>query len=164
MRSAIDKQEKTHLIIGDASGFRLNPDVWRFVPHTDEDPVYVCDTCGCEYHYDTHGVCMGNNCTGTTVKLNFREALSKDEYYKDVYQQSALPLRIEEHTAQLSSEQAHTIQRDFIDGNVHVLSCTTTFELGVDVGEGAGGFNITLSRCSGSIRHMPSPYPIMRNL
>lgn len=133
--SAIDKQEKTHLILGDASGFRLSPDVWRFVPHTDEDPVYVCDTCGCEYHYDTHGICMGNNCVGTTVKMSFSEALAKDEYYKDIYKQPALPLRIEEHTAQLSSEQARTIQRGFIDGNVHVLSCTTTFELGVDVGD-----------------------------
>lgn len=52
-----------------------------------------------------------------------------------MFQEAVLPLRIEEHTAQLSSEEARTIQKGFIDGNVHVLSCTTTFELGVDVGD-----------------------------
>lgn len=132
---AIDKKENTHLIVGNAAGFRLSPDVWRFTPCKDDDPVYVCDTCGCEYHYDTGGICLGNNCQGTTVATTFAEGRSKDEYYKDVYQQAALPLRIEEHTAQLSSEQARSIQQGFIDGKVHVLSCTTTFELGVDVGD-----------------------------
>ena len=125
----------TKLLDGDISGFRLKPNIWQFEPHAESDPVYVCDTCGCEYHYDTHGVCPGSNCTGTTVETTFLEARSKDEYYKNVYQEYALPLRIEEHTAQLSSEQARKIQKAFIDGEVHVLSCTTTFELGVDVGD-----------------------------
>lgn len=132
---AIDKKENTRLIVGNAAGFRLSPDVWRFAPCEDDDPVYVCDTCSCEYHYDTKGVCLGNNCQGTTIGITFAKAKTKDEYYKDVYQQTALPLRIEEHTAQLSSERARSIQQGFIDGKVHILSCTTTFELGVDVGE-----------------------------
>ncbi len=132
---AIDKKENTRLIVGNTAGFRLNPDVWRFAPCNDDDPVYVCDTCGCEYHYDTKGLCLGNNCQGMTIETTFAEGRSKDEYYKDVYQQPALPLRIEEHTAQLSSEQARNIQQGFIDGKIHVLSCTTTFELGVDVGD-----------------------------
>lgn len=40
-----------------------------------------------------------------------------------------------EHTAQWGSREAARIQRDFIDGRVNVLSCSTTFELGVDVGD-----------------------------
>ena len=132
---AIEKKESCKLMDGNASGLTLSPDVWRVIPHSDNDKVYICDTCGCEYHYDTHGICLGNNCSGTLSELTFAEALSKDEYYKDVFREAALPLRIEEHTAQLSSEEARTIQKGFIDGNVHVLSCTTTFELGVDVGD-----------------------------
>ena len=132
---AIDKRESTRLMVGDASGFRLSSDIWRFASHGDSDAVYVCDTCGCEYHYDTHGICLGNNCDGRAVMTTFAEAHSKDAYYKDAYGQAALPLRIEEHTAQLSSERARTIQKEFIDGKVHILSCTTTFELGVDVGD-----------------------------
>ena len=64
------------------------------------------------------------------VKTTFTEARNKDRYYKAVYQEDALPLDIQEHTAQLSSKRAREIQADFIKGNVNVLSCTTTFELG----------------------------------
>ncbi|PRC48960.1 hypothetical protein C6A85_77180, partial [Mycobacterium sp. ITM-2017-0098] len=41
----------------------------------------------------------------------------------------------QEHTAQWDAEEAAKIQREFIDGKVNVLSCSTTFELGVDVGD-----------------------------
>ena len=58
-----------------------------------------------------------------------------EDYYRSLYREDALPARIEEHTAQLSSERAREIQSDFVAGRVNVLSCTTTFELGVDVGD-----------------------------
>lgn len=132
---AIEKKENCKLIDGTTTNFTLSPDVWSMAPHRGDDPVYVCDTCGCEYHYDTGGICLGNNCAGSLVEYTFDSALSKDEYYKDIFRETAMPLRIEEHTAQLSNDEARTIQKDFIDGNVHVLSCTTTFELGVDVGD-----------------------------
>lgn len=40
-----------------------------------------------------------------------------------------------EHTAQLTSQSAAELQTQFMKGAVNVLSCSTTFELGVDVGE-----------------------------
>ena len=40
-----------------------------------------------------------------------------------------------EHTAQLMSDEAADVQQQFVRGEVNVLSCSTTFELGVDVGE-----------------------------
>ena len=45
------------------------------------------------------------------------------------------PLSAREHTAQWDAKAAAAIQRDFIGGKVNVLSCSTTFELGVDVGD-----------------------------
>ena len=39
-----------------------------------------------------------------------------------------------EHTAQLTTEAAAEIQQGFNDDRINVLSCSTTFELGVDVG------------------------------
>lgn len=132
---AIEKKESCSLVRGDKTCFLLSPDVWRFIPHSPSDEVFFCDTCGCECHYDTHGVCLSNNCDGTTNPTTFGAAGKINEYYKDAYLDEPLPLRIEEHTAQLSSERARSIQKDFIDGKVHVLSCTTTFELGVDVGD-----------------------------
>ena len=115
--------------------FRLNKDIWTMYPHSDDDVLYRCDTCGCEMHLDTHGVCTTTKCDGAMVKMTFAEARGKDRYYKAVYQEEALPINIQEHTAQLSSKKAREIQSEFIKGDVNVLSCTTTFELGVDVGD-----------------------------
>jgi hypothetical protein len=44
-------------------------------------------------------------------------------------------MRVEEHTGQLQADYAGELQEQFIRGDVNVLSCSTTFELGVDVGE-----------------------------
>ena len=44
-------------------------------------------------------------------------------------------MRAEEHTAQISSSAAAELQNRFVEGEVNILSCSTTFELGVDVGE-----------------------------
>lgn len=122
-------------LIGSREKFRLNKDIWTMYPHTAEDIIYRCDSCGCETHLDTHGVCTTTKCDGTMEKTTFQEAKDKDRFYKTVYQEEALPLNIEEHTAQLSSKKAREIQSDFIKGDVNILSCTTTFELGVDVGD-----------------------------
>ncbi len=116
-------------------GFQLKADLWTMAPHGNSDPVWVCDTCGCERHYDTGGVCPTYRCEGRLRRTTYGEAKSKDEHHKDAYTDAPLPIRIEEHTAQLSRETARDIQRDFVKGDVNVLSCTTTFELGVDVGD-----------------------------
>lgn len=121
--------------IGSSERFHLSKDLWILYPHRDEDIVYRCDTCGCQSHLDTHGVCTTNKCEGHLIKMTYAEAKSKDRYYKDVYCEEALPIQIKEHTAQLSTERARFIQSNFIKGDVNILSCTTTFELGVDVGD-----------------------------
>lgn len=46
-----------------------------------------------------------------------------------------IPLRIEEHTAQLAKERGSNYQRAFADGHINLLSCSTTFEMGVDLGD-----------------------------
>jgi len=44
-------------------------------------------------------------------------------------------LRVEEHTAQIDKERAREFQRAFKAREIHVLSSSTTFELGVDLGD-----------------------------
>lgn len=46
-----------------------------------------------------------------------------------------VPLTAQEHTAQWTNVEAADVQHKFIRGEINALSCSTTFELGVDVGE-----------------------------
>lgn len=52
------------------------------------------------------------------------EPLRDEQYY-----------RVEEHTAQLSTERGRIHQNLFSQGLINVLSCSTTFEMGVDLGD-----------------------------
>lgn len=122
-------------LVGTRDRFMLDRNLWKLYPHHDNDIVFRCDVCGCETHLDTNGVCTTSKCQGTMRAMTFAEAKNKDRFYKNIYQEEALPLVIEEHTAQLSSKKARETQSKFIKGDVNVLSCTTTFELGVDVGD-----------------------------
>ncbi len=45
-----------------------------------------------------------------------------------------LPFVIQEHTAQIDSKIGAVYQRAFSEGLINILSCSTTFEMGVDVG------------------------------
>ena len=59
-----------------------------------------------------------------------------DDHYRALYlSQGAGEMSVEDHTAQWNNREAAAIQERFIDGEIDVLSCSTTFELGVDVGD-----------------------------
>jgi hypothetical protein len=56
------------------------------------------------------------------------------EYWNQC-QRNLLFVRAEEHTAQLSSRAGAAYQRAFTSGSINLLSCSTTFEMGVDLGD-----------------------------
>ena len=126
---------KKGYLVGSKERFALNKDIWTFFDGCPDDEIYYCDTCGCESHYYTAGVCLTAKCLGEMHKTTFSDLHDKDTYYKEIYCDEGIPIRIEEHTAQLATDRAGKIQDEFIKGDVNVLSCTTTFELGVDVGD-----------------------------
>ena len=112
---------------------RLNPRWWRLVPLSPDERVYRCEVCGRLSPWDL-GLCPQYRCRGRLHAVAVRDL--PPDHYRGLYQQELPgPLRVEEHTAQLSYEKAREYQRDFKEGRIHVLSCSTTFELGVDLGE-----------------------------
>ena len=59
-----------------------------------------------------------------------------NHHYRRLYLgMNPIPMKVSEHTAQWGPRKAAEIQQQFMDGVVNVLSCSTTFELGVDVGD-----------------------------
>ena len=60
-----------------------------------------------------------------------------ENHYRVLYQDDEMPmvLRSEEHTAQIKSQTARALQNEFKKGRIHLLSTSTTFEVGVDIGE-----------------------------
>lgn len=121
-------------LLSDRDARRLNPDWWRaFVVH-DDDALYQCNTCARLQSMKFSGVCTRHRCPGTVLKFTAKEL--GVNHYRLLYKED-LPgaLRVEEHTAQIDREKAREFQRAFKKGEIHVLSSSTTFELGVDLGD-----------------------------
>jgi hypothetical protein len=113
---------------------RLNPDWWRLRYIGEGATLYRCDTCGRLQTRSVRGVCPRYRCPGALRPVRRTEL--EPNHYAQLYE-AAFPgvLRAEEHTAQLDREKAREFQREFREGKIHVLSCSTTFELGVDLGD-----------------------------
>ncbi len=120
------------LSVGDAR--RLNPEWYRFQLLHDDSTIYRCDTCGRLYTLSVRDMCPRHRCPGKLTPVRVCEL--EPNHYRQLYMEH-LPgiLRVEEHTAQLDKEKAREFQREFKEGKIHVLSCSTTFELGVDLGD-----------------------------
>lgn len=117
---------------GDAR--QLNPAWWLVARVTPEEEIHQCDQCGRLFATSVRGVCPRHNCYGTVRKTRVSDL--EPNHYRTLYQEN-LPtfLRAEEHTAQIDPEKARQFQRDFKTGKIHILSSSTTFELGVDLGD-----------------------------
>jgi len=95
-----------------------------------------CDTCRRITAFNVRGVCPNSTCTGKLLAYEVPRLDRDTNHYRNIYGTlNPAPLSSKEHTAQWTARQAAEIQREFIDGKVNVLSCSTTFELGVDVGD-----------------------------
>ncbi len=98
-------------------------------------PVWRCSICRRTTPTSIRGVCPALRCQGLLESF-YPEPAGDTDHYRHVYRtMNPVPLRALEHTAQWRTEEASQIQQDFITGKVNALSCSTTFELGVDVGE-----------------------------
>jgi ATP-dependent helicase YprA (DUF1998 family) len=100
-------------------------------PGAREGKVWQCDVCRRLSAMSLRGVCPTLGCAGRLAPARPDD----DEHYRALYRQTApVSLTAREHTAQWTGLEASDIQQRFLAGEVNVLSCSTTFELGVDVG------------------------------
>ena len=120
---------------GTANGtFRLDPR-WLRIKPAGLNEIWECNTCATLSNYNIHGVCPRNRCPGTLLPAE-RTRL-EENHYRILYESADLPpaLSAEEHTAQIDSDVARQRQDKFKNGSIHLLSSSTTFEIGVDLGD-----------------------------
>lgn len=97
--------------------------------------LWKCQKCGKVTQFNIGHRCIQQGCNGTLQRLNSDE-FCKDNYYAMLYGSSKVtPLFVKEHTAQLEKKDALDYQQQFIRKEINALSCSTTFEMGVDVGD-----------------------------
>ena len=99
-----------------------------------EAPVYQCGICR-RVRRSPYGESVRR--WGVRVHLRFVPPTEQDrDHYRTLYRSmNAVPMTAKEHTAQWVNTEAAAIQHQFVRGEINALSCSTTFELGVDVGE-----------------------------
>ena len=140
--------------------YQMRLDMWQIDISCSDDGTsgwYRCNVCGFISRVSVRGVCPNYKCTGVLKPLKSDTMLMKQiepsrllplareqeegvngtfhHHYARLYRTlDPVALNAKEHTAQLTSMEAASLQTKFTNGEVNVLSCSTTFELGVDLG------------------------------
>src|SRR5690606_2492438 len=127
---------RTDAVQGAANLRRLRYEMWEVHLTGPGLPALVCDRCHEVTTTSLRGLCPRMGCTGRVGPAEVVRPPLSENHYRHLYQDlPPVAMRVEEHPAQWTADEAARIQQQFIDGKVNVLSCSTTFEMGVDVGE-----------------------------
>lgn len=132
---SVPNEDESLLVRANANGtFRLNPR-WLRVKLAEPNDTWECDTCATVTTHNIRYVCPRHRCPGT-LALADQDRLARN-HYRILYESANLPpvLKAEEHTAQIDSDEARSRQDKFKNGDIHLLSSSTTFEVGVDLGD-----------------------------
>ena len=108
---------------------------WLRIKPAGLEEIWVCDTCAAISSHNVQGICPRNHCPGTLSQGSLERL--KGNHYRILYENPELPpvLCAEEHTAQINTDEARRRQDRFKKGDIHLLSSSTTFEVGVDLGD-----------------------------
>ena len=96
---------------------------------------YKCKKCGKVTQFNLDGKCPSVGCNGELREISSDEIIKNNHFAKLYMSERMSPLFIKEHTAQLSKKESAEYQEQFVKKEINALSCSTTFEMGVDVGD-----------------------------
>ncbi|MCB8953398.1 MAG: DEAD/DEAH box helicase [Ardenticatenales bacterium] len=117
-------------------GYLLDYAFWEWAPFQEDTLLWQCNQCRNVSHICVHNICPTYGCGGELQPTTIVELKRNDNHYRNLYETlNPADIAVEEHTAQWTAKEARNIQNKFVRGDVNVLSCSTTFELGVDVGD-----------------------------
>jgi hypothetical protein len=125
----------------DFGSLQLNLNSLTWSAARPSDKAFQCNVCGRLSHYAVAGVCPVRKCQGElreTIHGDLEKRFSPAAHYRRLIQKREIrALRIEEHTAEIANQRRLEIERQFRgdeETSIDVISGSTTFELGVDLG------------------------------
>lgn len=122
---------RENIVIAKEGQYRLNSDQIQI---TKPKQWYICTKCRQVTPHNVANVCPSYRCEGNLRPVDPQQHF-EDNHYHYLYRTLDIrPLRVVEHTAQLNRETAYEYQKQFQQKQIDILSCSTTFEMGVDVG------------------------------
>lgn len=95
---------------------------------------FKCSICNKLTPHNVHNICVQDNCKGTLIEVSPDKELENNFYRKQYKTKKIEKIVIKEHTAQLDKKKAKKYQQDFKNKLINILSCSTTFEMGIDIG------------------------------
>lgn len=97
---------------------------------------YQCDHCSKVTIHNVRGKCPQDHCNGNLLPFDTGNGFKgMSQYYRRKYIDKRLErISIEEHTGQLGKKIGRINQQSFKDNKINILSSTTTFEMGIDIG------------------------------
>jgi superfamily II DNA or RNA helicase len=103
------------------------------VVEKNDGTLYKCTKCRRFSQWSLpKGMCPTKNCVEGELEIT---RIDTSNHYRNLFESLEIAsLNSKEHTAQWTAEEAEIVQEEFIAGKVNVLSCSTTFEMGVDIG------------------------------
>ena len=104
--------------------------IWVTKPKT----WFICKKCRRLTCHNIENTCPTYHCDGELIPIEPSNEFKDNHYYRLFNELEIRDLRIVEHTAQLDRDMAYDFQKKFKQKEIDVLSCSTTFEMGVDVG------------------------------
>ncbi len=114
---------------------------------------YKCKKCHKVTLYNVNNTCVEGDCDGELECCDVeKDSLLQNNYYRNEYIHFPIEtITCKEHTAQINSTAAKDIQEQFKKGKINIISCSTTFEMGIDL----GGLNTVFMR---NVPPLPSNY------
>ena len=136
-----ERAKKTRLLVRHGPGYALDLGMLH-VEDGRRRTLYECEVCGTRTFRSVRSICPAWKCTGSLREVtgDARAALESYNHYARLYLDnrssgSALNAIAREHTAAIGTRSREELEEAFRVGDINLLSCTTTMELGVDLGD-----------------------------